>query len=81
MLIGKAGFRLREPAEADVKAEVPVLLSDVLEVYRRSLGYSHGDLADLMALYPHELAALYGIGPESQRDRPRLRLVGSAPAG
>jgi Zn-dependent peptidase ImmA (M78 family) len=81
MLIGKAGFRTREPAEADVAPERPSLLGEVLDVHRKALGYSPSEIAELVALHPHELETLYGVTPHPVEARARIRLVGSASAG
>lgn len=80
MLIGKAGFRTREPAEADVMPEKPTLLQEILDVYRRGLGYSPEEIANLIGIHPHELQATYGIQPEPSEARARLRVLGSAVA-
>jgi Zn-dependent peptidase ImmA (M78 family)/DNA-binding XRE family transcriptional regulator len=80
MLIGKAGFRTREPAEADIAAEHPTLLREIVDVYREQFGYTASQLADLLVLHAQEMEAAYGYAPEESRARPRLRLVSDVPA-
>jgi Zn-dependent peptidase ImmA (M78 family)/transcriptional regulator with XRE-family HTH domain len=76
MLMGKSGFRVREPAEADLLPEQPRLLARMLEIHS-SLGYSESDLSDLLALCRDEFREKYG--PLIQRIdssvRPRPQLV------
>jgi Zn-dependent peptidase ImmA (M78 family)/transcriptional regulator with XRE-family HTH domain len=74
--IARAGYRTREPVEADVPREEPQQLNEILRIYRDLLTYSPDELATLLALTPHELAGLYGV--ESGSTRARLRLVGSS---
>jgi len=75
MMIGKAGWRTREPVEADVEAEKPTLLTEVLDVYRNNFGYSASQIADLVGLNPHELESTYGVTVATRDRRPRLRMV------
>jgi len=75
MMIGKAGWRTREPVEADVEAEKPTLLTEVLDVYRNNFGYSANQIADLVGLNPHELESIYGVTVATRDRRPRLRMV------
>jgi hypothetical protein len=75
MMIGKAGWRTREPVEADAKAEKPTRLTEVLDLYRDNFGYSASQIADVIGLDPHELEATYGLTVATRDRRPRLRMV------
>ncbi len=75
MMIGKAGWRTREPIEADVETEKPTLLTEILDLYRNSFGYSANQIADLIGLNPHELESTYGVTLGTTDRRPRLRMV------
>lgn len=75
--IGKAGYRKREPVEADIEREEPRQLDGIVEIYRRQLGWSADQLAELLALNSDELARLYRI-PSEPDAKPRLRILGDA---
>ena len=73
MQISKAGYRTREPVEADVPREEPHLLMEVIDLHMRRLGFSAAQLANLLALEEDELARIY---PVTVADHgPRLRLM------
>jgi Zn-dependent peptidase ImmA (M78 family)/DNA-binding XRE family transcriptional regulator len=79
MTMSKAGYRTREPAEADIAPELPHTLKDIVDTHMRQLAYSAEDLAHLVALLPLELEATYGIGTAGRGDtRGRLRIVQSS---
>jgi Zn-dependent peptidase ImmA (M78 family) len=67
--MGKAGYRMREPAELDVPVEKPTILPQLLELHLKELGYTTEQLCDKLAADPEEFARLYML-PER-----RLRLV------
>jgi Zn-dependent peptidase ImmA (M78 family)/DNA-binding XRE family transcriptional regulator len=75
MQISKAGFRVREPVEADVPREHPALLAEIIDLYRHTLGYSPDDIADLIAVNPGELESVYGVSLRPREARARLRVV------
>lgn len=75
MQIGKAGFRTHEPAEADIPREVPTLLAEIVDLYRHTLGYSASDIAELVAVNPHELESGYGVSLTAREARARLKSV------
>jgi Zn-dependent peptidase ImmA (M78 family)/transcriptional regulator with XRE-family HTH domain len=77
MQIGKAGFRTREPAEADVPREQPRLLAEIVETYVTRMGFTPDEVADLLAINAGELEANYGVQSTGTASRPRLHLVGS----
>jgi len=77
MQISKAGFRTREPIEADVALEEPRLLAEIVNAHRYTLGLSPQDIADLIAVNPRELGINYGIKATPLPERTRLRLVSS----
>lgn len=79
MTMSKAGYRTREPAEADIAPELPHTLKDIVDTHLRQLTYTPDDLAHLVALLPSELEATYGIGTAGRGDtRRRLRVVHSS---
>ncbi|MFH1381763.1 MAG: XRE family transcriptional regulator [Chloroflexota bacterium] len=65
MQLGKAGYRIREPAELDLPAESPTLLQRILKVYINEMGYNMAELAKLFNLFETEFQAVYvdkGVG-------------------
>lgn len=74
--LSKAGFRVREPAEADVPREEPTLLRDLVSIHQGALHYSVDDLSALLSLEPDETAAIYPVDVEDAPVR-KLRLVPS----
>lgn len=78
MQMSKAGMRLREPSEADVAVEKPAALIEILDIYRHTLGYSVSDIAELLALSPHEFERHYGLRATLTDTRARLRMISSA---
>jgi Zn-dependent peptidase ImmA (M78 family) len=78
MQMSRAGFRVREAAEADVPREQPRFMSEILDVYRRTLGYSPEDLAGLLAVNPQELATDFGIQLPPRDVRAKLRVLSPA---
>jgi len=73
MQISKAGYRTREPVEADVPREEPQLLMEIIDLHSRRLGFSPEHLAYLLALEEDEMVRIY---PMTIADRePRLRLI------
>jgi Zn-dependent peptidase ImmA (M78 family)/transcriptional regulator with XRE-family HTH domain len=78
MLIGKAGFRTREPAEAEVVAERPSLLGEILDLYRHTFGFSPAQIAELIAVNPHELETVWGVRSMPDEARARFRLVSAS---
>ena len=83
--IAKAGFRLREPAEADVPLEQPTQLPEILRIYREVLAYTPEELADLLALTAYEADGMDGVQsqvedrPRSQAPPERIGIVGRSP--
>jgi len=75
MLIGKAGYRTREPIEADVAPEKPSLLTEIIDMYRHTFGYSADQIAELIAVNPTELESAYGVSLSPRAARARLRMV------
>lgn len=75
MQIGKAGYRTREPVEADIPPESPSLLTEIIDMYRHTLGYSTSQIADLMAINPTELETAYGVSLSPRDARALIRIV------
>lgn len=67
--MGIAGYRLKEPPELDVTQEKPTLLSELIELHLKDLGYTVEQLSQKLALFVDEFIATY-ITPKSH-----LRLV------
>jgi Zn-dependent peptidase ImmA (M78 family) len=65
--MGKAGYRVREPIETDLPKENPKLLEEIIGVYCNQMNYSVEELANLFALYPHEVCHVYFGAPLSSR--------------
>ena len=67
--MGMAGYRLKEPPELDIPEENPSLLSELIELHLKELGYTIEQLSQRLALFVDEFVLLY-MPPQS-----RLRLV------
>lgn len=57
--MGKAGYRLREPAELDIPKEKPTLLQELVNTYRNKLNYSLAELSTLLGMHEHEIKTIY----------------------
>lgn len=57
--MSKAGYRMREPRHLDIPRERPRLLSDLIELYRKRLGYSISDLCQLLHATEYEVRSVY----------------------
>lgn len=68
--MGKLGYRKREPNEPP--RETPQMLKRMVEFHRKSLGYSDGDLANLLCMTVPEFQRMYAFETVA---RPSLRLV------
>lgn len=73
--MSKANYGTREPNEP--KPEPAETMASMIQFHRRQLGYSDGDLAELLHLIPSEFQRLYGqeIAPQVSGGGPLLRLV------
>ena len=78
MQMGKAGYRLREPPEADIRPDEPSVLAAIIRMHTEELGYSDAELAALLALQPNEMTSIYGAGGPTAPRR-KLRVVSSRP--
>jgi Zn-dependent peptidase ImmA (M78 family) len=67
--MGMAGYRLKEPPELDVPQEKPGLLSELIDLHLKELGYTVEQLSEKLALFTDEFISTY-IAPKSH-----LRLV------
>lgn len=72
--IGKAGYKVREPAELDFADEIPTYVSDLIDFHRNELGFTLDDLSKLLTLFPPELQQMYACSP-TPGDRTQLRVV------
>ena len=77
--IAQAGYRTREPAEADIPPEEPRQVKEILRLYRESLAYTPDQLGALLTLGPEELELTYGLRA-GRHNLPRLRLIRNASA-
>lgn len=66
--LSQRGYRKREPAELDLAPEPPTLLREIFDFYRKDLGYSLNDLANLLVARPEDLLDWY---PPLTRPEPR----------
>jgi Zn-dependent peptidase ImmA (M78 family)/transcriptional regulator with XRE-family HTH domain len=69
--MARAGYKTHEPIELDVEGEQPNLLDELIETYRKDLGYSIADLQEVIPLNEEELWSQYLQG----RDQPPLRII------
>ncbi len=67
--LSKHGYRTREPAELDPPREQPMLLQELIDLHASSLGFTVGQLAEMLALDEHEMLALYDVRHITHRGR------------
>jgi Zn-dependent peptidase ImmA (M78 family)/transcriptional regulator with XRE-family HTH domain len=77
--MGRAGYRTREPAELDFPKEEPSTLQDLVDVHCDELGYTLGDLSQLLHWEPREVVQNYQVKSSAfaPEDKPRLRVMKS----
>lgn len=71
--MGKAGYRMREPAELDFPHDNPSLLKEILTVHKTGMGYTEDEISRKLELYIDEFRDKFG----SSEPRQGLRLVKS----
>jgi Zn-dependent peptidase ImmA (M78 family) len=73
--MSKLGYRKREPVE--LAPERPKLLGDMILYHRRELGYSTGDMAQVLCLTETDFMSMYGSigGGDDAPPKPHLRIV------
>ena len=54
------GWRLREPEDTDIRAELPELYRSVLQIHVDNLGYGIVELGKLLAIFEVDVHELYG---------------------
>ena len=69
--MARAGYKTQEPIELEAGGEQPNLLNELIETYRKDLGYSVADLQEVIPLNEEELWLQYLQG----RDQPPLRMI------
>jgi Zn-dependent peptidase ImmA (M78 family) len=69
--MARAGYKTREPIELEAGGEQPSLLEELIETYRKDLGYSIADLQEIIPLNEEELWQQYLQG----HDQPPLRMI------
>lgn len=67
-----AGYKMREPVELDVTGEAPTLLHEIIDTHLSDLGYTTGEVQQLMAIHDDEFVGSYLGGT---RQGPRLRVL------
>src|ERR1051325_12154470 len=77
MQLGKAGYRMREPAYLDIPVEQPSLLQDMVELHTTKLGYTSVELARVVNLNDHEVRSTYLKTKPAQLKSRQLRAVRS----
>jgi hypothetical protein len=55
--MGKAGYRMKEPV--DIPREEPTMLSEIIEIYLKKLGYTIPELCKMLSIYENEFVTLY----------------------
>lgn len=75
--MSKYGYRVREPQEFDIPAEHGKIVSQIIDLHIKELGYDVSELAEAMRVSTEEFCEMYGMEPsgEKERARRRLRLV------
>jgi Zn-dependent peptidase ImmA (M78 family) len=68
------GYRLREPPELDFERELPTVISDIIKVHERGLGYSREELSHVLHINLHEFSYYYPSINEDSR-KPRLTIM------
>lgn len=74
--ISSRGWRLREPPELDFPYEKPRVLALIIKSHISDLGYSIGELTNLIRIHEHEFEEMYGPVDPQGPEKPRLRIVG-----
>lgn len=69
--LAKAGYKTNEPIELEVGGEEVGLLDELIETYRKDLGYTNTDLQEIIPLNEEELWSQYF----QKRDHPHLRII------
>lgn len=55
------GYRLREPAELDIKREQPLLLRDIIRAHTKELGFGLTEIAEMVNMRPDEFRSFHGL--------------------
>ncbi|WP_270374465.1 XRE family transcriptional regulator [Marinicauda sp. Alg238-R41] len=75
--MSKCGYRMREPEEFDVPHEKTKLISDLLDVHLKDLGYTIQELSDAMRTNADEFSLMHNLDFSPSVARPKLRVVAS----
>jgi Zn-dependent peptidase ImmA (M78 family)/DNA-binding XRE family transcriptional regulator len=59
VMMGKLGYRIREPVELDIPPENPTLLTEIIETYTKDMDYSVGELSKFLYLTEDETTKIY----------------------
>ncbi len=70
------GYRLREPPELDFDRETPTVIASLLNVHQEGLGFSVGDLVNLLRVPPSDLRSFYEVeDKKSGPTRPKMTIL------
>jgi Zn-dependent peptidase ImmA (M78 family)/DNA-binding XRE family transcriptional regulator len=73
--MNKLGYKTREPAQIDIKMEMPTNITEIINLHTQDLEYSPADMQYLLKSSNDDLYSLYGLGKNPQR--PTLKLLES----
>jgi Zn-dependent peptidase ImmA (M78 family)/transcriptional regulator with XRE-family HTH domain len=73
--LSSRGYRKREPVELDLKPEPPTLLREVFDFYRKDLGYTVANLANMLAANPEDLLEWYSLFLARPEPKRQFRIV------
>lgn len=71
--MNKYGYKTREPAEIDIKAETPTNVAEIINLHIHALEYTSTDMQYLLKSSNDDLYHMYGLGKNP--DRPNLRVL------
>lgn len=54
------GYRLKEPPELDFPRETPTIIESLINVHKSGLGYTEGEIANILNIREFDLERLYG---------------------
>lgn len=69
------GYRRAEPESVAVRREPAKVLSEIVDLHLRDLGYSIAELSSALHIHPSEMCMAYGIKPLDDRPARHLKAV------
>lgn len=73
--VSRLGLRHREPPELNFPNEVPGLVPEILRQHLQDLGYTIGDLCQVLHIHESELRCWYSMPSPADGSAPHLRVV------